>query len=83
MVAGLLPAALSVALSLAGAVLGEYWTVTLHDFFGPRLVAVHVSSVFENADEPVSETVNAPVAEAPEFVSVTVFDAVVPETRCP
>jgi hypothetical protein len=79
----LLPDALSVAVSLAPAVVGAYWMVTVHDFFGPRLVAVHVSAVFENADEPVSETLSAPVAEPPEFLSVNVFDAVVPASIVP
>jgi hypothetical protein len=78
-----LPDALSVALSLAPAVVGAYRTVTLHDFLGPRLLAVHVSAVTENADEPVSETLSAPVAEPPEFVSVNVLDAVVPESIVP
>jgi hypothetical protein len=47
-----MPNAISVALSLAPSVVGAYWTVTLHDFLGPRLLAVHVSAVTENADEP-------------------------------
>jgi hypothetical protein len=81
--AGFLPDARSVALSLAPAVVGAYRTVTLHDFLGPRLLAVHVSAVTENADEPVSETLSAPVAEPPEFVSVNVFDAVVPASIVP
>jgi hypothetical protein len=80
---GFLPDALSVAVSLAPAVVGAYWMVTVHDLFGPRLLAVHVSVVFENADEPVSETVSAAVAEPPEFVSVNVFDAVVPASIVP
>jgi hypothetical protein len=81
--ADFLPDARSVALSLAPAVVGAYRTVTLHDFLGPRLLAVHVSAVTENADEPVSETLSAPVAEPPEFVSVNVLDAVVPESIVP
>ena len=43
---------LSAALSLAPSLVGAYCTVTLHDFCGPRLAAVHVSAVFENADAP-------------------------------
>ena len=57
--------------------------MTLQDFFGPRLAASQVSAVFENADEPLSETVSAPLAAPPEFVSVNDFEAVVPESIVP
>jgi hypothetical protein len=73
--ADFLPITLSVALSLAPSLIGAYCTVTLHDFCGPRLAAVHVSAVVENAD--------APVAAPPELVSVNVCDAVVPESIGP
>jgi hypothetical protein len=81
--ADFLPITLSVALSLAPSLIGAYCTVTLHDFCGPRLAAVHVSAVVENADAPVSDTVSAPVAAPPELVSVNVCDAVVPESIGP
>jgi hypothetical protein len=81
--ADFLPITLSVALSLAPSLVGAYCTVTLHDLFGPRLPAVHVSAVVENADAPVSDTVIAPVAAPPELVSVNVCDAVVPESIGP
>jgi hypothetical protein len=58
---------------------GAYSIVTMHDFFGPRLVPVHVSAVFENTD-PVKEIVSADEAPAPELVNVNVCDAVLPAT---
>ncbi|HEU4734271.1 MAG TPA: hypothetical protein VFT22_40545 [Kofleriaceae bacterium] len=67
--------ALSVAVSLAPAALGLYWIVTLHDLFGPRLVALQLSAVFVNAAELDRLMVSAPVAEPPELVSVNVCDA--------
>ncbi len=81
--AAFLPLAASVAVSLWPAAVGLYTTVTLHDFPGPRLVAVQASAVFVNAADPVSATVSAAVAEPPEFVSVNVCDAVWQTTTVP
>ena len=57
--------------------------VTLQDFFGPTLTAVHPSAVLVKAVEPVSVILSAPVAEPPEFVSVNACDAVCPTTTVP
>jgi hypothetical protein len=81
--AGFLLVAVSVPVSLSGPDVGAYRTVTLHDFFGPRLVAVHPSAVFVNAVEPDSATVNIPVAVPPELVNVNVWDAVFPACTIP
>ena len=70
--AGLLLVAVSVALSPLP-VVGAYWTVTVHVFFGPRLVAAHVSAVFVNAADPDKAIFSALVAEPPEFLSVNVW----------
>src|SRR6266498_2411462 len=78
--AAFLPLAVSVAVSLWPTTVGLYTTVTLHDFPGPRLVAVQASAVFVNAADPVSATVSEAEAEPPEFVSVNVCDAVCPTT---
>src|SRR5215210_1423156 len=75
--------AVNVPLSLDPALLGAYCTVTLHDFFGPRLTAVQVSAVFENTADPLSNTFSAAVATPPEFVSVNAFRRVVPESIVP
>jgi hypothetical protein len=55
---------------------GANCTVTLQDFFGPRLVPLQVSAVLVNAADPVNAIVSALVPEPPEFVSVNVCDAV-------
>lgn len=68
-----LPVAVRVALSLVPVVVGAYVTVTLHILFGPRLVAVQLSARFVKATEPDKETVNATVAEPPEFLSTNVW----------
>jgi hypothetical protein len=54
-------------------------TITVHRFFGPRLVALQVSDVTANAAEPGpdSEIVSAPVADPPLFISVNVSALVV------
>jgi hypothetical protein len=78
----LLLVAVSVPVSLEPAVDCAYCTVTLHDLLGPRL-PVQVSEVFENADEPLSDTVRAPVADPPEFVSVYVFETLAPGSMVP
>ena len=75
--------AFSWAASLAPAALGLYRTVTVHDFPLARLSAEQPSAVFVNAAEPVSEIVRAPVACAPEFVSVNVLDAVAATASVP
>ena len=80
--AGFLLDAVSVPLSLDPAAFGAYRTVTLQCFFGPRLVAVQVSAVFENAD-PGKDTVSAPAAEPPVFFNTKVCDAVVPASIVP
>src|SRR6266576_3493192 len=74
---GFLLVAVSVALSPLP-VVGTYRRVTLHDFFGPRLVAAQVSAVFVNAADPDKATVSAAVAEPPEFLSVNVCETLVP-----
>jgi hypothetical protein len=71
-----LPVAASAAVSVWPGAVGLYTTVTLHDFPGPRLVAVQASAVFVNAADPVSATVSEAVAVPPEFVSVKVCEAV-------
>jgi len=64
-------------------------TVTLHDFFGPRLVPVQVSAVILNAAagvpaDGVSVIFSAEVAEPPELLSVnTLGDAVEPGAKAP
>jgi hypothetical protein len=65
------PLAVSAALSTP-LVVGAYLTVTLHDFPGPRADAVQLACVDVNAADPESETVNVPVEEPPELVSVNV-----------
>jgi hypothetical protein len=55
---------------------GANCTVIVHDFRGPRLVALHASEVIVNADEPDSETFSAELALPPVFVSVNVWEAV-------
>jgi hypothetical protein len=52
--------------------------MTLHDFFGPRLMPVHASAVFEKADEPVTEIFSADVALVPELVTLNACDALLP-----
>ena len=75
--AGFLLITVSVPVSLDPSVVGAYWTVMLHDFFGPRLVPVQLSAVTEKAEEPVSVTLRALVALPPEFLSVNVCEEVV------
>src|SRR5262245_10276309 len=72
-----LPLAFSVALPGPDAV-GAYSTVTVHDFLGPRLVSLQLSSVIANASGPVNVTVNAADADPPELMSVNVCVAVFP-----
>src|SRR5262245_33693581 len=75
--AAFLPLALRTA-SLGPDVVGAYSTVTVHDFLGPRLVPLQLSSLTESSGASVSVTVSAAEADPPEFVSVTVSAAVVP-----
>jgi hypothetical protein len=70
--AGFLALAVRVAVVVCPAVVGANWTVTTQDLRGPTAVAVQVLPVTENVDDPVSETLNAPVADPPELVSVKV-----------
>jgi hypothetical protein len=69
----LLPLAVSVALSLSVLPLNEYVTVTVHVYFGPRLVPVQVFAVMLNRDDPDSVIFRAAVADLPEFVSVKIL----------
>jgi len=56
-------------------VVGAYWTVTLHDFLGPRLVPVQASAVIVNGPgEGETVTFSALVAEPPELVSANCCD---------
>ena len=80
---GFLLAALRVAPLFAPAAVGAYWTVTLQDFFGPRLAPVQVSAVFAKAAEADRVTVRAPVAPLPWLVSTNVWKATVPESIVP
>jgi hypothetical protein len=77
------PVAVRVALSLSPFVVGAYRTVTLQDFFGPRLLSVHSSLVIENAEEADNVTVNAPEALPPELVSLKVSDFASPASSVP
>ena len=74
---GLLPFAANVAM-LWPAVVGAYWTVTLHDLPGPRAVPVQASAVIVNSAAPPSETLSIPVAALPELVSANVCDSASP-----
>jgi hypothetical protein len=71
--AGFLPTALRAAFTVPVRV-GASWTVTAHDFRGPKLRALHLSFAIVNAPEPLSETFNAPLAESPAFLNVSIFD---------
>jgi hypothetical protein len=59
------------------------WTVTLHDFAGPRLFPVHVSAKIVNCGSMRGVTVSTDVAEPPEFVSVNVAAGVAPGSGNP
>ena len=80
--AGLVAFAASVAV-VCPAVVGAYWTVTLHDLRGPRAVPVQASAVIVNSVVLPSETLSAPVAAPPEFLSVNVCDAAWPTLTAP
>jgi hypothetical protein len=67
---------LAVSMALSLLVAGVYWTVTVHDLRGPSEFPLQVSDVIENGDGLGSETVSAPVAEPPSFVSVNVSEGV-------
>lgn len=76
------PVAVRVALSLSALLVGAYWTVMLHDFFGPRLLSVHWSLVIENV-EPGNVTLNEPEPLPPALVSLNVSDFVSPASSVP
>lgn len=83
---GLLLLPLSVAVSPSPVLVKEYWTVTVHDLPGPRLVPVQVSEVVENvADPPAPDTaiLSAELALPPEFFSVNVCVKVLPGLTVP
>jgi hypothetical protein len=67
----------------APVLVGANCTTTVHDFPGPRLVALQPSLVTENADEPDSATFNAELADPPVFSSVKVCEAVWLTVTCP
>jgi hypothetical protein len=50
--------------------------VTLHVFFGPRLVPVQVSAVLMNAEEPGTVIFSAEVPVLPELVRLNALDTV-------
>src|SRR5215468_3951658 len=77
-----LPVAVSVALSVWPGVAGAYCTVTLHDFFEPRLIPVQVSAVLVNADDPAKVTPSIPLT-LPEFVRVNTWDTFWPAFTVP
>jgi hypothetical protein len=66
---GFLPIAFKLAVT-APVPVGANCTVTVHDFRGPRLVALHVSDVIVSADPPDNATFNAELALPPVFFSV-------------
>jgi hypothetical protein len=72
--AAFLPDASSVAGVLTPDAVGAYWTVTIHDLLGPKLVPVQPSDVTVNVPGPDSDTVSAADAELPVLVSVNVCD---------
>jgi hypothetical protein len=57
---------------------GANLTVTRHDFPGPRLVPVHLSTDTLNAEEPDTVMVMSPVPDLPVLNSVTVSESVWP-----
>jgi len=57
--------------------------VTLHVFFGPRLVPVQVSAVLMNAEEPDRVIFSAEVSVLPELVRLTALDTVWPACNEP
>jgi hypothetical protein len=83
--AGFSPVAVRLAVAAAthALVAGANCTVTVHDFSGPRLVAVQLSAVMVNAAEPDNATVSTALADPPELASVNVCDAVWPSVTCP
>jgi hypothetical protein len=59
-----LPLAVSVALSLCPLLFGAYWTGTVQDLLGPRLLPLHPLLLIVKADDPDSVNVTDFVAPA-------------------
>jgi hypothetical protein len=81
--AAFLPDASSVAGTLTPDAVGAYWTVTIHDFLGPKLVPVQASDVTVNVPGPDSDTISAADAEPPVLVSVNVCIVTSPTPTVP
>jgi hypothetical protein len=57
---------------------GAYWTVSVQDLLGPRLLPLHPLLLIVKAEDPDSAIVSGPVALPPVLVSVKVTDFVDP-----